>query len=100
MLPRPTLEAFDAWLTSRSLQLEATVVGGSALALLGVTERQTRDVLTPTTSRPPSPPGPHPDDRPPQRPSVARTSHRLNPHPSWAVAAVRPQVRSRTRHPT
>jgi hypothetical protein len=44
MLPRPTLEAFDAWLASRSLQLEAIVVGGSALALLGVTERQTRDV--------------------------------------------------------
>lgn len=44
MLPRPTLEAFDAWLASRSLQLEAVVVGGSALALLGVTERQTRDV--------------------------------------------------------
>ena len=41
MLPRPT---FDAWLASRSLQLEAIVVGGSALALLGVTERQTRDV--------------------------------------------------------
>jgi hypothetical protein len=44
MLPRPTLEAFDAWLASRSLPLEAVVVGGSALALLGVTERQTRDV--------------------------------------------------------
>ena len=44
MLPRPTLEAFDAWLSSRSLELEAIVVGGSALALLGVTERQTRDV--------------------------------------------------------
>jgi hypothetical protein len=44
MLPRPTIEAFDAWLASRSLQLEAIVVGGSALALLGVTERQTRDV--------------------------------------------------------
>ncbi len=44
MLPRPTLEAFDAWLASGSLQLEAIVVGGSALALLGVTERQTRDV--------------------------------------------------------
>jgi len=44
MLPRPTFEAFDAWLASRSLQLEAIVVGGSALALLGVTERQTRDV--------------------------------------------------------
>lgn len=44
MLPRPTIEAFDAWLAARSLQLEAVVVGGSALALLGVTDRQTRDV--------------------------------------------------------
>jgi hypothetical protein len=44
MLPRPTLEAFDIWLAARSLQLEAVVVGGSALALLGVTDRQTRDV--------------------------------------------------------
>jgi hypothetical protein len=44
MLPRPTLEAFDAWLASRSLELEATVVGGTALVLLGVTQRQTRDV--------------------------------------------------------
>lgn len=30
MLPRPTLEAFDAWLAARSLRLEAIVVGGSA----------------------------------------------------------------------
>lgn len=44
MLPRQTLEAFDVWLESRSLWLEAVVVGGSALALLGVLERQTRDV--------------------------------------------------------
>ena len=43
MLPRPTIEAFDAWLAARSLRLDAIVVGGSALALLGVTERQTRD---------------------------------------------------------
>jgi len=43
MLPRPTIEAFDAWLAQRSLTLEAIVVGGSALALLGVTDRQTRD---------------------------------------------------------
>ena len=43
MLPRPTIEAFDRWLSSRSLRLDATVVGGSALALLGVTDRQTRD---------------------------------------------------------
>ncbi len=44
MLPRPTIEAFDAWLQERSLLLDAIVVGGSALALLGVTDRQTRDV--------------------------------------------------------
>lgn len=44
MLPRPTIEAFDIWLGDRSLQLEAIVVGGSALVLLGVIERQTRDV--------------------------------------------------------
>ena len=43
MLPRPTIEAFDAWLAARSLRLDAIVVGGSALALLGVTDRQTRD---------------------------------------------------------
>ena len=43
MLPRPTVEAFDAWLAARSLRLDAIVVGGSALALLGVTRRQTRD---------------------------------------------------------
>jgi hypothetical protein len=44
MLPRPTIEAFDRWLSARSLRLEAVVIGGSALGLLGVTERQTRDV--------------------------------------------------------
>ncbi len=43
MLPRPTIEAFDAWPAERSLRLDAIVVGGSALALLGVTDRQTRD---------------------------------------------------------
>ncbi|MCA3016733.1 MAG: hypothetical protein INH41_30485 [Myxococcaceae bacterium] len=43
MLPRPTIEAFDAHLASLQLRLEAIVVGGSALALLGVTSRQTRD---------------------------------------------------------
>ncbi|RLB51739.1 MAG: hypothetical protein DRJ42_16270 [Deltaproteobacteria bacterium] len=43
MLPRPTIEAFDAWLEERSLRLEAIVVGGSALALLGFIDRQTRD---------------------------------------------------------
>ena len=44
MLPRPTIEAFDAHLESLELRLEAVVIGGSALALLGVTSRQTRDV--------------------------------------------------------
>ena len=34
MLPRPTFEAFDAWLASRSLQLEAIVVGGSIAMIL------------------------------------------------------------------
>ena len=43
MLPRPTIEAFDAWLAARSLRLDAIVVGGAALALLGVINRPTRD---------------------------------------------------------
>ncbi len=44
MLPRPTIEAFDAWLEERSLRFEAVVIGDSALGLLGITDRQTRDV--------------------------------------------------------
>ena len=44
MLPRPTIEAFDLWLDARALRLDAIVVGGSALVLLGVMDRQTRDV--------------------------------------------------------
>lgn len=43
VLPRPTIEAFDAWLATRTLRFDAIVVGGSALALLGVIDRQTRD---------------------------------------------------------
>lgn len=43
MLPRPTIEAFDACLVGLDLRLDAIVVGGSALALLGVISRQTRD---------------------------------------------------------
>jgi hypothetical protein len=43
MFPRPTIEAFDLCLAALDLRLEAIVVGGSALALLGVTSRQTRD---------------------------------------------------------
>ena len=36
--------AFDAWLADADLRLDAVVVGGSALALLGISDRQTRDV--------------------------------------------------------
>jgi hypothetical protein len=43
MLPRPTIEAFDAHLLGAGLRLEAVVIGGSALALLGVITRPTRD---------------------------------------------------------
>lgn len=44
MLPRETIAAFDLFLKKQGLYLEAVVVGGAALALIGVTERQTRDV--------------------------------------------------------
>lgn len=43
MLPRPIIEAFDTWLSNKGIQLDAIVVGGSALALIGATARQTRD---------------------------------------------------------
>lgn len=44
MVPRETMKAFDAWLSERPLSFEAVIVGGSALALLGVIDRQTRDL--------------------------------------------------------
>ena len=44
MLPRDTINAFDNFLHERGLTLEAVVVGGTALALLGVIDRHTRDV--------------------------------------------------------
>jgi len=49
MRPRETISAFDSFLASRGLSLEAVIVGGAALGLLGVTSRQTRDcdVLVP-----------------------------------------------------
>jgi hypothetical protein len=49
MHPRETIAAFDAFLAGRDLSLDAVVVGGSALGLLGITSRQTRDcdVLAP-----------------------------------------------------
>jgi len=43
MRPLPTIQAFDAFLKARGLRLDAVVIGGSALALLGVIDRQTRD---------------------------------------------------------
>jgi hypothetical protein len=52
MFPRTTIEEFDKHLANRGLALEAVVVGGSALALLGLTDRQTRDfdILHPALS--------------------------------------------------
>ncbi|MFZ4579085.1 MAG: DUF6036 family nucleotidyltransferase [Myxococcota bacterium] len=44
MHPRPTLEAFDQFLHARDLRTEAVIIGGTALVLLGVIERATRDV--------------------------------------------------------
>lgn len=54
MLPRPTIEAFDRHLLTHALRLEAMVVGGSALALLGVVSRETRDfdILSPLLPTP------------------------------------------------
>lgn len=43
MLPRPTIEAFDRHLLELGLRFEGVVIGGSALALMGVIERPTRD---------------------------------------------------------
>jgi hypothetical protein len=43
MKPRETLEAFDAFLAERGLGLDAVVVGGAALNLLGVVSRPTKD---------------------------------------------------------
>lgn len=52
MDPRATLQAFDAYLAERNLVLEAVVIGGTALALLGVITRPTKDcdVLAPPLS--------------------------------------------------
>jgi uncharacterized nucleotidyltransferase DUF6036 len=43
MTSRELLVAFDRYLAARSLRLEAVVVGGAALNLLGVVSRSTRD---------------------------------------------------------
>ncbi len=43
MLPRQTIEAFDLYLLGLSLRFEGVVIGGSALGLMGVIQRPTRD---------------------------------------------------------
>ena len=43
MTPRETLEAFDRYLSGRRLRLEAVVIGGAALNLLGIISRATKD---------------------------------------------------------
>lgn len=50
MYPRKTLDAFDRFLAARGLRLDAIVVGGTALNLMGVVSRETRgcDILEPT----------------------------------------------------
>ena len=43
MDPRATIRAFDAFLAHRGLRQDAVIVGGTALGLLGVISRPTRD---------------------------------------------------------
>jgi hypothetical protein len=43
MKPKETIERFDRFLDAECLRLEAVVIGGVAMALLGVTSRQTKD---------------------------------------------------------
>ena len=43
MLPRPTIEAFDRHLLGLGLRFEGIVIGGSALGLMGIIQRPTRD---------------------------------------------------------
>lgn len=52
MHPRTTLTAFDHFLATRGLRLDAVVIGGAALGLLGVISRPTRDcdILHPSLS--------------------------------------------------
>jgi len=54
MDPLATLEAFDSALARRGLRLDGIVIGGTALNLLGIVKRQTRDcdVLVPPTLDP------------------------------------------------
>jgi len=43
MNPKDILAAFDRHLAARGLHLEAIIVGGAALSLLGVVSRPTKD---------------------------------------------------------
>ncbi len=43
MQPRRTIEAFDRYLAERDLRLDAVVLGGAALGLLGIINRLTED---------------------------------------------------------
>ena len=44
MKPTETLKRFDSFLAKEGLRLEAVVIGATALSLLGLIDRQTRDV--------------------------------------------------------
>ena len=44
MIPRETVAQCDEHLVAADLTLDAVVIGGAALALLGVVGRQTRDL--------------------------------------------------------
>ena len=44
MRPRQVVEEFDSFLAQQGLSMEATVIGGAALALLDAIDRETRDV--------------------------------------------------------
>lgn len=52
MKPAVTIPAFDAFLAAKDLHLEGVAIGGSALNLLGVVDRETRDcdILAPPLS--------------------------------------------------
>lgn len=52
MKPLQTIPAFDSFLSTRGERFEAVIVGGSALVLLGVVIRETRDcdVIAPVLS--------------------------------------------------
>ena len=43
MRPREVLTAFDGYLGKRALRLDAVVIGGTALNLLGIVSRPTKD---------------------------------------------------------